>query len=64
MSEENVDAGEFPKMLYREGSEIVWDGQSVDTLTVEDAAEEADAVKAGWSHKVKKPAAKRPAAEK
>lgn len=39
---------EFPKMLYRPGDEITWEGKSLDTLIVETEADEAAAIKEGW----------------
>lgn len=40
---------EFPKMLYRKGSEIEHHGYSLDTVTVESAAEETAARKEGYA---------------
>lgn len=40
---------EYPKMLFKPGTSYDWDGIGVDFLTVGDAAEEADAIAAGWS---------------
>lgn len=40
---------DYPKMLYRAGSEIEWEGKSLDTLIVDDAEGESAAVKEGWS---------------
>ncbi len=34
---------EYPKMLYKTGSEFEWEGLSLDTITVADADEEAAA---------------------
>lgn len=41
---------QYPRMLYRPGSQmVVWDTHHVDTLIVLDEAEEATALKSGWS---------------
>jgi len=37
---------DYPKMLYRKGSEIEWSGLQLDVITVHDEAEEKAAV--GW----------------
>lgn len=34
---------EYPKMLYKTGTQIDWEGQSLDVITVADANEEAAA---------------------
>lgn len=39
---------DFPKMLYREGSAIRWEGHDLDTLTVLDAGDMAAARGDGW----------------
>jgi len=39
---------EYPKAIYRAGSDIVWDGHSLDFDTVNSADEEAQALAAGW----------------
>lgn len=41
-------ADEFPKMLYRDGKAIEWEGRSLDTLIVDDAAGEKAALADGW----------------
>ena len=43
---------DFPMMLYRAGDEFIWDGVSVETLTVSDAVEMEAAFKDGWGHGV------------
>lgn len=40
---------EFPKALYRTGSEFEWDGRGTDSLTVADAAEQEQAEADGWA---------------
>lgn len=40
---------EYPRMLYRPGEEIVWDGRKLDTKVVADDDELADAISDGWS---------------
>jgi hypothetical protein len=40
---------DYPKMLYRDGSEIEFEGRGLDTITVADADEEAAAKKEGFS---------------
>lgn len=52
---------QFPKMLYREGTEMEWHGLSLDTLVVADADELAAAKKEGWLAvgDLKKPVAKK-----
>jgi hypothetical protein len=40
---------DFPKMLYRDGSEIEFEGRSLDTITVEDADAETAAKKEGFA---------------
>ncbi len=47
MSEE-LTGPEFPKTLYRDGSEFVWDGRPTDTFTVESAEEQEIAEGEGW----------------
>jgi hypothetical protein len=39
---------EFPAMLYKHGSEIEWDGERFDTLTVHNGDELDAALKDGW----------------
>jgi hypothetical protein len=38
----------FPAMLYKLGSEIVWDGRNLATRIVQDAEEFAEAIGLGW----------------
>lgn len=40
--------GQFPKMLYKDGEALDWNGSLVDTLIVSDAAEEEIALADGW----------------
>lgn len=40
---------EFPKMLYRPGSQIEIDGECLDYLVVSSAEDETAAVAAGWA---------------
>jgi hypothetical protein len=40
---------DYPKMLYRDGSEIEFEGRGLDTITVEDADVEAAAKKEGFA---------------
>lgn len=40
--------GEFPKTLYRDGGEFVWDGRPTDRLVVASAEEQTRAVAEGW----------------
>ncbi len=54
-------ADEYPKMLYRDGSEIEWEGKSLNTLTVDDAEGEKAARTDGWVGVGEKP--KKKAAE-
>lgn len=42
------EGGDYPLFLYREGSEFVWDGRSVDSLIVNDSDEESAALNEGW----------------
>ncbi len=46
-----IEAGaEFPRMLYRSGSELtVWDSHEVDTRIVNDEGELQEALSQGWS---------------
>lgn len=37
-----------PRMLYRSGNSLEWNGLSLDTRIVADENEEAQAVKEGW----------------
>lgn len=55
-----ADANEFPKMLYKKGSEMHHEGHDLDTLIVEDADGEAAARKDGFKDlaEAKKAAAK------
>lgn len=39
---------EFPKMLYRPGSQIEIDGEQLDYLVVSSAEDEAAAIASGW----------------
>lgn len=39
---------DFPKMLYRDGTEFEWDGRPTDTLVVTDNAEFEAAIDDGW----------------
>lgn len=39
---------EFPKMLYREGEELLIEGKALATRIVHDAEAEAAAIKEGW----------------
>lgn len=39
---------DFPKMLYKLGSELVWEGRKLATKIVADAEAEAAAVEDGW----------------
>lgn len=39
---------DFPKMLYRIGDEIEWEGLKLATLIVQSAEHEAEAVTEGW----------------
>lgn len=39
---------EFPKMLYREGDHLVWEGRNLATRIVHSVEDEAKALKAGW----------------
>lgn len=39
---------EFPKMLFRKGEEIVWEGRQLATRIVNDAESEARAIEDGW----------------
>lgn len=41
-------SGDYPLMLYREGSSFVWDGRQVDSLIVNDEDEEDAALAEGW----------------
>ena len=45
---EELNPGDYPLYLYREGSEFVWDGREVDALIVNDEAEEGAGLKEGW----------------
>lgn len=40
---------EYPKALYRDGTEFEWEGLSLDMLVVDDADAEAAARKDGWA---------------
>lgn len=37
-----------PRMMYRSGTSLEWEGHSLDTRIVTDEDEEAKAVKEGW----------------
>lgn len=39
---------EYPKMLFKEGSDLVWEGRQLATKIIEDAEAEAKAVEDGW----------------
>lgn len=39
---------EYPRMLYRDGDAMRWEGLDLDHRVVTDAEEEAAAVKEGW----------------
>lgn len=39
---------EYPKMLFRDGAEFLWDGRGTDALAVASAGEEASALADGW----------------
>jgi hypothetical protein len=39
---------EYPKMLYREGKELVWEGRQLATRIIANAEEEAKAISDGW----------------
>lgn len=39
---------EYPKLMYREGTAIVWEGRSLDTLIACDHAGEVEAARSGW----------------
>jgi hypothetical protein len=39
---------EFPKVLYREGMDLVWEGRQLATRIVADAEAEAKAIEEGW----------------
>lgn len=49
---------EFPKMLYRDGTELVWEGRQLATRIVTSAEDEAKALGEGWRTIETKPAAK------
>lgn len=38
----------YPRMLYRSGNSFSWEGHDLDTRTVADADEEAQAIAEGW----------------
>lgn len=40
----------YPRMLYREGDKIQWQGKSLDTCIVEDEDAEKEALGDGWCH--------------
>lgn len=42
-------AAQFPRMLYRPGTALQWEGHSVDWKIVDDAEEEAAALADGWN---------------
>jgi hypothetical protein len=43
-------SNEFPKMLYRIGDEIEWEGRHLATLIVADAEAAKEAISNGWQH--------------
>jgi hypothetical protein len=54
---------DFPLMLYRHGSEFVWDGRPVDSIIVDDSDEEKAAAKEGWVRSYEELVAAKPKAE-
>lgn len=40
--------GEYPLHLYRDGTQMVWDGRQIDVLVVEDDEQESAALSDGW----------------
>lgn len=38
----------YPRMMYRKGGEIEWEGKTFDTLVAADEDEEKAAAKEGW----------------
>ena len=40
----------YPKMLYRKGADILWEGRQLATKIVNDAEAEAKAIADGWRH--------------
>lgn len=39
---------EYPKMLFREGADMVWEGRQLATRIITGAEEEAKAIGQGW----------------